>query len=486
MGKPLRLLIIEDSDDDAQLLLLDLRRGGYEPSFLRVETREAMEKALEAQEWDIVISDYVMPTFSGLEALRVLKESGLDLPFIVLSGNIGEDIAVEAMKSGAHDYIIKGNLARLAPAVERELRDSEVRRARARAEEERARLATAVEEVAEAVVITDARGIIQYVNPAFEKITGYAREEAVGGNMHLLDGGNHNESFFQSLRETLSRDGVWNGRVSNKKKDGTLYEEEWTISPIKNPSGEVVNYVSVKRDITEKLRLESIAQAVDTMNNIGYIFSGVRHEIGNPISSVAMALNVLKMKIDVYDKENIARYIDRALDEIVKVEYLLHSLKNYNLYENPEPRPIAMKDFATKLCALMREDFTKRGIVIDAIVEPEGTRAYADPRALQQVLLNVFANAADALDGRPCPKIVLRISETKGKVGITIEDNGCGITEENLERIFKPFYTSKARGTGLGLVIVRKMLSQMHGTVSVTSRPGQGTAVEILIPAEKA
>jgi len=485
MGKPLRLLIVEDSEDDAQLLLIDLRRGGYEPSYKRVETREGMKAALASQEWDLVISDYVMPTFSGMEALGVLRESRLDLPFILLSGNIGEDIAVDAMKAGANDYIIKGNLARLAPAVDRELRDAEVRRARARAEEERARLAMAVQDVAEAVVITDARGIIQYVNPAFEKITGYSKEEVVGGDMHFLDGGRHDESFFRSLRDSLGRDGVWSGRVTNKKKDGTFYEEEWTISPVKNESGEVVNYVSVKRDITEKLRLESIAQAVDTMNNIGYIFSGVRHEIGNPISSVAMALNVLKMKLDNFDKENIARYIDRALEEIVKVEYLLHSLKNYNMYENPELRTISMKDFTGKLFSLVREDFSRKGIKIDVSVNPESVSAYADPRALQQVLLNVMTNAADALDGRPCPRIALRVFAADSQVGIRVEDNGCGMTEQNLASVFKPFYTSKPRGTGLGLVIVRKMVALMNGSVTITSRAGEGTAVELLLPAGK-
>src|SRR3990172_4461328 len=130
MSKPLCLLIIEDSEDDALLLLRELRRGGYGPVFERVETPEAMRSALEKKQWDLVISDYVMPRFSGTAALELLKESGLDLPFIIVSGNIGEDTAVEAMKAGVHDYIIKGNLTRLVPAVERELHEAESRRER--------------------------------------------------------------------------------------------------------------------------------------------------------------------------------------------------------------------------------------------------------------------------------------------------------------------------------------------------------------------
>ncbi len=135
MGTPLRVLIVEDSHDDTALLLHELRRGGFEPVFERVDTASDMLSYLQKQEWDIVIADYVMPRFSGLAALAILKESGLDLPFIIVSGRIGEDVAVEAMKAGAHDYIVKGSLARLVPAIERELGEAVVRRERRRAEE---------------------------------------------------------------------------------------------------------------------------------------------------------------------------------------------------------------------------------------------------------------------------------------------------------------------------------------------------------------
>jgi DNA-binding response OmpR family regulator len=127
MSKPLHILIVEDSEDDALLLIRELRRGGFDPVSERVETPDAMRDSLEKRQWDIVISDYLMPRFSGLAALEIVRQSGLDLPVIIVSGNIGEDIAVGAMKAGAHDYIIKGNLARLVPAVQRELREAEAR-----------------------------------------------------------------------------------------------------------------------------------------------------------------------------------------------------------------------------------------------------------------------------------------------------------------------------------------------------------------------
>ncbi len=481
MAKPLRILIVEDSEEDTLLLLMELRRSGYEPDFERVETREAMKEALQRREWDVVMSDYVMPRFSGLDALAVLKESGLDLPFIIVSGNIGEDIAVGAMKSGAHDYILKGNLKRLVPAVERELRDAETRRARKRVEEERTRLAAAVESAVDAVVITDPRGTIRYVNPAFEKITGHSREEVDGRELSILEGGMHSGPFSRNVQEAMKRDEPWTGRLTGRKKDGTLYEEECTYAPIKAPSGEIVNHLFIKRDITEKLRLESVAQAVDTMNNIGYIFSGVRHEIGNPVNAVIMNLSLLKAKLDTIDKQAIEKYVDRALESCEKVEYLLRSLRSFNLYEKPELHNLDMEDFVRKFISLVNEDFEKRGITIDTVVDP--VRAYADARVLQQVLLNLFTNAADALKERADPRITVNVTPAGGMVRIRVHDNGQGIPEERLKDLFKPFHTSKSTGTGLGLVIVKKMITMMNGTVVITSAVGKGTSADIFIPA---
>ena len=136
MSRPLRVLIVEDSEDDAALLLGELRRGGYDPLYERVDTAAAMKAALNKQTWDIIVSDYSMPQFTAPAALKLLQQSMLDLPFIIVSGAIGEDAAVAAMKAGVHDYVMKGSLARLVPAIERELREAEMRRERNRVEEE--------------------------------------------------------------------------------------------------------------------------------------------------------------------------------------------------------------------------------------------------------------------------------------------------------------------------------------------------------------
>jgi PAS domain S-box-containing protein len=483
MNTPLNILIVEDSEDDYLLLLRELQRAGYDPVHERVETPEAMRSALANRKWDIVISDYLLPKFSGLLALALIQEMDLDLPFIIVSGNIGEDTAVGAMKAGANDYILKGNLKRLIPAVERELREAVVRRDRKRIEDERNRLSAAVESAAEAVVITEpSSGEIKYVNRAFEQITGYTREEVLGHNLHMLDSGKQGGQFYQELREAIKRDDVWRGQMVSRKKDGTEYFEDCTISPVRGPSGEILNYLSLKRDVTEKLRLESIAESVNTMNSIGYIFSGVRHEIGNPINSINMLLGILSSKLPHLSQDAIRDYLDRIMSQVSRVEFLLRSLKSFNMYEIQEPQHLKVTSFMELFLPLVRGDLEKKDIGFELRLDPGADLVYADPRALQQVLLNLITNAVDALCERDHPTIALSVSASDGFVNIKVEDNGCGMAEDKVTDLFKPFYTTKANGTGLGLVIVKKMITRMKGTIAIESRKDIGTIVTISLP----
>ncbi|HEX9020615.1 MAG TPA: PAS domain S-box protein [Nitrospirota bacterium] len=352
-----------------------------------------------------------------------------------------------------------------------------------KAEEERARLASAVESTADAVVITDAvSGEIQYVNPAFEQITGYTKNEALGRTIHFLDSGRHDGEFFEKLRNSLMRDGVWRGQLINVKKDGSLYFEDCTFSPVRSASGKIINFVSVKRDVTEKLRLESIAESVNMMNNIGYIFSGVRHEIGNPINSAKMALSVLHYKLEQASKDFIKEYLDRALAEIGRVERLLKNLKNYNLYEKTDLQNLDLTSFLEEFLNLISADLRKNNVALRKELSPDAGWTFADPRIFHQVLINIITNAVDALSGKDAPQISISAVKLPGRVLVRIEDNGCGMSEKQQQELFKPFYTSKSHGTGLGLVLVKRMLSRINGEIRITSRKNEGTVVDIYLP----
>jgi len=255
-----------------------------------------------------------------------------------------------------------------------------------------------------------------------------------------------------------------------------------------NPSGEDIfevrfvplledQIIMSNRNITEKARLESIAHSVDTMHNFGFIFSGIRHEIGNPINSIKMAVSVLRDGLEKYSKERIGEYIERIMSDINRVEYLLNSLKSFNMFEDLTPRPVSLTQFMGDTISLVRNDFDKRGIEIRIDFDNDQDEVRLDPRALHQVMLNLLSNAADALEGRDKKRITCQVTKKGNKLTITIEDNGCGMNHGQQEQLFRPFFTSKPHGTGLGLVIVRKLLTKMNGSIKIESREETGTRV---------
>ncbi|HEY5975374.1 MAG TPA: PAS domain S-box protein, partial [Geobacteraceae bacterium] len=254
MGAAIRILIIEDSVDDAEILLWELRRGGFLPEWQRVETAEQMETALEQQEWDVIIADYVMPRFSGLIALEILQQKGLDIPFIMVSGKIGEETAVEVMRAGAHDYLLKGNLARLAPAIQRELAEVEVRAQRARVERELRLLKQAIETIPLGVTIADSSGKIIYTNPAEAAMHGYTTNEVIGQDTRMFAPAKAWSSDPLPISEyyTASRESV------NVRKDGSLFPVYLISTPVSDGDGDLLGVVSVCEDITTRKQVEAV------------------------------------------------------------------------------------------------------------------------------------------------------------------------------------------------------------------------------------
>ena len=239
------------------------------------------------------------------------------------------------------------------------------------------------------------------------------------------------------------------------------------------------------RDITEQSRLESIAAAVNSMDNMSYIFSGIRHELGNPINSIKMTLSVLKRNIAEYQPETVEKFVDRAMTEISRVEFLLQALKSFSIFENPEIQRIDVDEFMSRFISLVENDLRQSGISIGKAIAPDVKAVIADPRLLHQVMLNLITNASDALKDTHGPRINIRATRHNGLIAFIVEDNGCGISKEAQANLFKPFYTTKPRGTGLGLMIALKMVMLMKGNMEVKSVKNKGTRVTFFIPGER-
>jgi PAS domain S-box-containing protein len=252
MGDVIQLLIVEDSADDATLLLSELQRKGIEPAVRRVETEADYLAALQSQRWDAVISDYVLPQFSGPEALRLLRQQGSDLPFIMVSGIYGEEEAVATMKSGANDYLMKGNLARLAPALERELEAAKDRRRHKRAEGTMQFLAAIVESSEDAIYGKNMDSMIVSWNPAAERLFGYASEEIVGRSIVTLFPQNRRDEMLDILAGIRRGDVVEFRETERLHKSGRVIPVLTTVSPVRNNTGKVVGASAITRDISRQ------------------------------------------------------------------------------------------------------------------------------------------------------------------------------------------------------------------------------------------
>ncbi|MDB6122844.1 MAG: putative sensor protein [Pedosphaera sp.] len=263
MKEPLRVLIIEDSEADTLLVLRELKRGGFDPIFERVDSAAAMTMALGTSEWDAVVSDHSMPGFGSLEALRLLKQKGMDIPFIIVSAVIGEDVAVQAMKAGAHDYVMKGKLVRLVPAMERELREAANRRARRSAEEAMRRnhealsyLGAIVESSDDAIFGKTLDGKILSWNLGAEKMYGYTADEMKGRSISILIPEHRTDELLDVYSKIKYGERIERHQTTRVRKDGTVIDVSLTLSPIKNATGEVVGVSAIERDITKRKREE--------------------------------------------------------------------------------------------------------------------------------------------------------------------------------------------------------------------------------------
>ena len=272
MSRPIRVLLVEDSESDAALLLLELRRAGYTPVCERVETAAAMKAALDRQPWEVVIADYVLPKFSGPAALKLLQEHGLDIPFIIVSGHIDEDTAVASMKAGAHDYVMKDRLTRLVPAIERELQEAAGRRARRRVAEQFAREQTfrhAIEaSVPSGIMALDRAGRLTYVNAAFCGLVGWSEAELLSAQPPYPFWPPEDFETLTAAATKVAKDRVpWSGlELRFRHRNGRRFDALVLLRPHDETQGEATSWLASVTDITErKLAEEALRRAHDEL-----------------------------------------------------------------------------------------------------------------------------------------------------------------------------------------------------------------------------
>lgn len=363
-----------------------------------------------------------------------------------------------------------------------------------KAEALRMRLVTAVEQAAEAVVITDTKGNIQYVNPAFERISGYSREEAVGQNPRILKSGQHDQVFYQTLWKTLKSGNVWTGHFVNKRKDGTLYHEDCTISPVRAGSGDIVNFVAVKRDVSQERQLEQQLQQAQKMEAIGTLAGGVAHDFNNLLQIV------LGYTEFVLTEESLSPPVR---DDLLKVcqaarngADLVRRLLAFSRKTEIKPRPLNLNNQIQRVEKMLSRTIPKM-INLELVLARELPAINADPTQIEQILMNLAVNAKDAMPdgGRlifETEKVSLDADYCRAHIEfrpgnyvlLKVTDTGMGMDKTTAQRIFEPFYTTKGptEGTGLGLAVVYGIVKQHRGQILCYSEPGAGTTFRIYFP----
>ncbi|MCK6481164.1 MAG: PAS domain S-box protein [Planctomycetaceae bacterium] len=362
-------------------------------------------------------------------------------------------------------------------------------------------IASAVSQLAEAVVITDPAGVILWVNPAFTAITGYAAEEAVGAHTRLLKSGLHTPDFYADLWRTVTSGSSWSGRMTNRRKDGSTYVEEMTVTPVRAAGGEVTHFVAVKRDVSTEVRLreegESLRaqlQQAQKMESVARLAGGVAHDFNNMLS-VILGFGEMALA-EVGPSSPAARSLREVIRAAERSSDLTRQLLAFARRQPVSPRVLDLDAVVSGMLRMLRKLL---GEAIEVEFLPAGGLwpVFLDPSQVDQVLANLAVNARDAVGGRG--RVDIATANRSWSLGdadrpagappgeyveLTVSDDGCGMDPVTLSHVFEPFFTTKkeGKGTGLGLATVYGIVRQNGGFIDVRSAPGDGTTFRILLP----
>ncbi|MBI5473883.1 MAG: PAS domain S-box protein [Ignavibacteriae bacterium] len=330
------------------------------------------------------------------------------------------------------------------------------------------------------IQITDARGKMVYVNPAFEKTTGYTREELIGQNPNVVSSKKYGREFWSKVWAKITKGEIWEGEIENRKRDGSPMYTQVIISPIVNAEGKVVGYLGSHRDISEQRQLEQQLMHSQKMESMGTLAAGIAHEVGNPLTSISSIVQVVQRTItDDFAKEKLSL----VQSQVHRITKIIRDLVDFSRPSNYQLQPTNIVNNLKEAVEIVKMAKKARNVKFNIRVDDEAPLLSLVPDQISQVFINILLNGVDAMEGRE-GKIDIVVNKDASHVRIALTDNGCGISEEHLQKIGEPFFTTKpvGQGTGLGLWVSQGIIRSFRGDVRLKSVRGQGTTFTIILP----
>jgi len=508
----LRVLLVEDTDADAALVARALRSVGYRPIIRRVETEQSFRAALESEACDLIISDHSLPQFSSVAALACLHDVGLDLPFIVVSGTIDEESAITILKAGAHDFVTKQNLARLGPAIRRELQEARNRAERRNAQHDlqvqRDFLRLVIDTIPSLIFVKDWEGRFRLANRATAELYGTTVDHLVGktdADFHRASG--DLEEFLRADRTVMAtgQPRFAPGEPLTDARTGAIRWFETRMVPLVVP-GRSPQVIGIGTEITERrLAEEALRKAEEQfrqaqkMEAVGQLAGGIAHDFNNLLTAILGYTDLASHGVR-HDQRDLAADLEEIRRAGERAVTLTRQLLAFSRKQVLERQIVNLNDVVQELERMLRR-LIGEDIQLETVTARPLHPVIVDPGQMEQVLLNLVINARDAMPGGGTLRIETANTtappEMAGSspdaaaqpcISLTITDTGCGIPSEIRSRIFEPFFTTKdpGKGTGLGLAMVYGVVTQTGGCITVDSEPGRGTRFTIYLPAAEA
>ncbi len=469
---------------DAELVKAVLEGGGFELNMVRVDCEKDFRLGLREIKPDIIISDFSLPLYNGKHALKVAQDISPRTPFIFYSGTIGEEIAIDALREGATDYVLKQKPRRLVSAVKRALDETQLKETQAKAEQKIKAQAQLLDLARDAIVACDMETRVVYWNHGAEQLYGYSRKDAEGEKIEDLIHLKLSTSFEDARQGTLEA-GYWEGDMDHRTKDNRtiLVTSHWTL--VTGAGGLPERILTINTDITEKKQLEKQFLRAQRQESIGTLAGGIAHDLNNILAPIFMASELLQNEplrpsaLELLIM--IQRSAQRGADMVKQVLMFVRGSES-------KRAALVVSSLLVDICKVARETFPKN-IEVKCVVDPELGPVRADATQITQVLMNLCVNARDAMpSGGTLGVSAVNSSTVAGPcVLIQVSDTGMGIAPEILDKIFDPFFTTKpvGAGTGLGLSTVHGIVKNHKGTIKVDSTQGVGTSFQISLPVDR-